>query len=76
MVGIGPDADGDWHPSVYENFAFVRDWMRVNAGGIHATRPRPGELWREGDDVRFTRSKDGKTTWAFALRWPGTTPPC
>lgn len=73
MVGVGPDENGDWHPAVRENFAFVRDWMRVNAGGIHATRPRPGELWREGDDVRFTRSKDGKTTWAFALRWPGAT---
>lgn len=73
MVGVGPDENGDWHPAVRENFAFVRDWMRVNACGIHATRPRPGELWREGDDVRFTRSKDGKTTWAFAMRWPGAT---
>jgi alpha-L-fucosidase len=73
MVGTGPDGDGEWHPAVYENFAFVRDWMKVNAVGIHATRPRPGELWREGDGVRFTRSKDGTTTWAWALNWPGTT---
>jgi alpha-L-fucosidase len=71
MVGVGPDGNGEWHPSVHENFAFAGDWMRVNAGGIHATRPRAGELWHEGDDVRFTRSKDGKITWAWAMRWPG-----
>ena len=41
MVGIGPDEHGEWHPTVRENFAFAGDWMRVNAGGIHATRARP-----------------------------------
>ena len=71
MVGVGPDGDGDWHASVRENFAWTGSWMRVNGEGIYGTRPREGELWREGEEVRFTRSKDSSTIYAFAMKWPG-----
>ena len=45
--------------------------MRVNSEAIYATRPREGTLWKEGDDVRFTLSKDNKTVYAICLKWPG-----
>ena len=34
-------------------------------------RARPGDLWKQGDTLRFTRSKDNKTLYAIALKWPG-----
>jgi alpha-L-fucosidase len=46
-------------------------WLKINGEGIYATRPREGELWKEGDNLRFTRSKDNKTVYAFAYEWPG-----
>jgi alpha-L-fucosidase len=73
MVGVGPDELGEWHPSVHENFAWAGSWLKVNGEGIYATRPREGERWHEGDTVRFTRSKDNGTTYAFTVGWPGKT---
>jgi len=71
MVGVGPDENGRWHPTVIENFAFAGAWLKVDGEGIYDTRPREGELWKEGDDIRFTRTKDNRTIYAFAMRWPG-----
>ncbi len=72
MVGIGPDRDGRFHPTAIENLREAGAWLKVNGEAIYATRPRAGELWKEGDALRFTRSKDQKTAYAFSLVWPGT----
>jgi alpha-L-fucosidase len=72
MVGIGPDGDGRFHPTAVSQLKEVGAWLRVNGEGIYGTRAREGELWREGDDLRFTQSKDRRTVYAFALTWPGT----
>lgn len=71
MVGIGPDGDGQFHPTAKEQLRDAGAWLRVNGAAIYATRERKGDLWQEGNDIRFTRAKDAKTTYAFALSWPG-----
>jgi alpha-L-fucosidase len=43
----------------------------VNGEAIYGTRPREGDLWREGDHVRFTRSKDDSRVYAITDEWPG-----
>ncbi|MGD0092343.1 MAG: alpha-L-fucosidase, partial [Planctomycetota bacterium] len=73
MVGIGPDAKGNWHPAAVENLEYAGAWLRTNGEAIYATRPRPGDYWREGDHVRFTRAKDNKYVYAISLKWPGRT---
>ena len=72
QVGIGPDAVGKFHPTAVEQIKEVGGWLRICGAGIYATRPRAGEDWREGDYLRFTRSKDGQFTHCFALQWPGS----
>jgi alpha-L-fucosidase len=72
MVGIGPDRNGRFHPTAIENLHEAGAWLNVNGEAIYATRPRPGELWKEGDALRFTRSKDQQTAYALSLVWPGT----
>jgi alpha-L-fucosidase len=73
MVGIGPDGDGRFHPTAVSQLREVGEWLRVAGEGIYGTRAREGDLWREGDSLRFTVSKDQRTIYAFALDWPGTT---
>ena len=58
MPAIGPDADGKFDPEAVREFEHTGEWLKINGEAIYATRPREGSLWREGDDIRFTRSKD------------------
>jgi alpha-L-fucosidase len=71
MVGIGPDGDGRFHPAAIAQLEEVGAWLRQNGEAIYATRARAGELWHEGDHIRFTRSKDGRTVYAISLTRPG-----
>jgi alpha-L-fucosidase len=71
MVGIGPDGDGRFHPAAISQLKEVGEWLRVNGDGIYSTRARDGDHWAEGADIRFTRTKDHKTIYAFVLKWPG-----
>ncbi len=69
MVGIGPDETGWFHPKAIRDLEGAGDWLRVNGEAIYATRPR--EPWCEGDQIRFTRSKDHRTVYAISQGWPG-----
>ena len=71
MVGVGPNAVGAFHPAAAAQLRDTGKWLRINGEGIFATRPRPGSLWSEGNNLRFTRSKDSRTIYCFALSWPG-----
>ena len=61
MVGIGPDGEGRFHPTAISQLKEVGEWLKVNGAGIYSTRAREGELWSEGADIRFTRTKDKRT---------------
>ncbi len=71
QVGIGPDAAGRFHPVAIEQLRAVGAWLRLCGNGIYSTRPRDAALWREGEAIRFTRTKHGDTVYCFALEWPG-----
>jgi alpha-L-fucosidase len=73
MVGVGPSALGSFHPTAVSQLKETGQWLKINGEGIYATRPRPGTLWSEGDNLRFTRSKDNRTVYCFAMQWPGKT---
>lgn len=75
MVGIGPDANGLWHPKAVEQLHETGAWLDVNGEAIYATRPRPGTLYKEGEDIFFTRTKDFKHVYAICTQWPGRTLP-
>ena len=57
QVGIGPDGTGRFHPTAIEQLKQVGTWLHVCGEGIYATRPREAAYWREGETIRFTRSK-------------------
>ncbi len=71
MVGIGPDANGSFHPTAIENLREAGAWLEVNGEAIYGTRPRDADLWHEGGHVSYTRSKDGRCVYAITDEWPG-----
>lgn len=71
MAGIGPDGNGRFHAEAVSQLREMGNWLSLNGAGIYATRSRAGELWKEGEQVRFTRSKDQGTVYAFVFEWPG-----
>ena len=73
MVGVGPSGLGSFHPTAVSQLKEAGQWLRVNGEGIYGTRPRPGTEWAEGDNVRFTCSKDNRVLYCFVTEWPGKT---
>jgi alpha-L-fucosidase len=71
MAGIGPDGSGRFHPEAIAQLRQAGSWLKINGEGIYATRAREGDLWKQGDQIRYTRSKDNKAVYAFAFEWPG-----
>ena len=71
MLGAGPDGNGKFHPKVVEALDYAGNWLAVNGESIYATRP--WNVWHEGENIRFTRTKDHKTLYAISLEWPGDT---
>lgn len=67
MAAIGPDGTGKFHPKAVEQLKETGAWLKINGKGIYATRPRENELWKEGDHIRYTRSKDSRTVYAFCM---------
>ncbi|MFC2113684.1 alpha-L-fucosidase, partial [Bacteroidota bacterium] len=69
MVGVGPDNTGVYHPRVLESLEYAGDWLKVNGEAIYSTRP--WTTYKEGELVRFTRTKDEQILYAHSLEWPG-----
>jgi alpha-L-fucosidase len=69
MVGIGPDATGKFHPTAVSQLLEAGQWLKINGEGIYSTRAR--NVWKEGDFIRFTTTKDNKIVYAFFTKWPG-----
>lgn len=59
MIGIG--AHGRFDPQLITVIKQAGAWLKVNGEAIYATRPRDSELWKEGDTIRYTRTKDKQT---------------
>jgi alpha-L-fucosidase len=71
MVGVGPSAEGKFHPEAVRQMKAAGVWLKVNGEAIYSTRARDGANWSEGDHIRYTRSKDRRFAYAIATAWPG-----
>jgi len=69
FLGVGPDPKGKLDPKTESRLREIGDWMQINGESIHKTRPWVN--FAEGEDIRFTRTKDWKQLYVHALEWPG-----
>lgn len=68
LLNIGPSPDGELAPDAYARLHEIGDWMNVNGGAIYGTRMY--STFSEGEKIRFTQSKDGKTKFIFLFDFP------
>ena len=68
LLNIGPGPDGELDSVAYERLNQIGAWMKINSQAIYATRPF--STFGEGDNIRFTQSKDGKTRYIFLFDFP------
>jgi alpha-L-fucosidase len=69
LLNVAPTPQGTFEEEAYRRLEEIGAWMQVNGEGIYGTRMH--SVYGEGENLRFTRSKDGETVYVFALEWPG-----
>jgi alpha-L-fucosidase len=88
LLNISPKADGTIPDDQRELLLGMGGWLRAYGEAVYDTRPwrvfgeGPTRLEKTGafvgrpqytaEDVRFTRTKDGKALYVIFLGWPGT----
>lgn len=71
LLNIGPGPDGELDTDAYSRLKEIGTWMKINGEAIYSTRKYSS--FDEGEDIRFTQSKDGKTQYIFLFNFPKDT---
>lgn len=68
FLGIGPNPEGELDPETVIRLREIGDWMAINSEAIHNTRRWVN--FSEGENIRFTRTKDWKYLYVHSLDLP------
>ena len=68
LLNIGPSPDGEFADTAYQRLHEIGQWMKINSEAVYGTRM--GAVTEEGDAIRFTQSKDGKTKFIYLFNYP------
>ena len=66
LLNIGPRPDGEWDTTAYSRLKEIGAWLKRNGEAIYGTRKY--SRFGEGDSIRYTQSKDGKTVYIFLMK--------
>jgi alpha-L-fucosidase len=68
LLNVGPTSEGLIPSPSVERLKEIGDWLKVNGKAIYGVRQLKN--YKEGDDIRYTMSADGKFINAFIFSWP------
>jgi alpha-L-fucosidase len=68
LLNIGPSPFGELDNEAYVRLKEIGSWMKTNGEAIYGTRKF--DTFNEGEQIRFTQSKDGKTRFIFLFEYP------
>lgn len=71
LLNIGPGPDGTLDSVAYSRLEEMGDWININGEAIYGTRMY--KVFGEGENIRYTRSKDEKTIYVFLFDIPSNT---
>ena len=71
LLNVGPTAEGRIPPESVERLDEMGQWLKQNGEAIYATRSL--KQYKEGDNIKYTVSADGKYTYAILTSKPGST---
>ena len=69
LLNVAPGPDGTIEDEAVKRLKSIGKWMDINGEAIYSTRQ--WEYSGEGNNIRYTISKDGKYLYVFALDWTG-----
>ncbi len=68
-LNISPKSDGTIPADQQQVLRRIGQWLRQFGEGIYGTRLY--STFGEGNNIRYTQSKDGRTVYVFVKRWDG-----
>ncbi len=68
LLNIGPGPDGELDPVAYTRLKEIGDWIKINGEAIYGSRMY--SVFGEGNNIRYTQTKDGKTQYIFLFEFP------
>ncbi|MEO6541262.1 MAG: alpha-L-fucosidase, partial [Ferruginibacter sp.] len=68
LLNIGPGPYGELDAIAYQRLKEIGSWIKINGEAIYGSRMFT--VFNEGESIRFTQSKDGKTRYIFLFNFP------
>jgi len=69
LLNVGPTAEGLIPDASVERLKEMGDWININGEAIYATNS--AKHYKEGDNIKYTLSSDGKFVYAIIVKAPG-----
>jgi alpha-L-fucosidase len=69
LLNVGPTSEGLIPEASVERLKEMGEWTKVNGEAIYGVKQLRN--YKEGENLRYTLSSDGKTINAFLMGWPG-----
>ena len=69
LLNVGPTSEGLIPAASAERLKEIGEWIKVNGDAVYGVSQLRN--YKEGDNIRYTKSADGSYIYALIMGWPG-----